>query len=238
MKYAQRFLVPDLLPPKSSLSSLRAIFIGESPHRDEVLPEDSRERTPFRGIAGREWWAELTKFQVSPVQTRPVPNRKVLLEICAELQFALMNAVQFPIDPKITLHQGAKSSPHDQLGFEKGAGATGYKAVYKEDLDHNPVRHAILDLTRRLCLLKESHAQIVCLGNDSRWFVERAMELLPSNAAVLEKPLLMVPHPSSWWRKASYRTRAVDVLKELLGKQSLKETKEESPSYSESPLGP
>ena len=77
--YVSRFRVPDLIPPQTEIHELKAIFIGESPHRDEVLSEDPGERSPFRGVAGREWWTELSRFMKKPSSMRPVPPRNELL---------------------------------------------------------------------------------------------------------------------------------------------------------------
>jgi hypothetical protein len=214
-KYSRRFRVPDLKPPggPGSRGNLVVIFVGESPHRDEVAPTDPRERTPFRGAAGRAWWSELAKFLKHPKEVRPVPPRPVLLEICAELRIAMINAVQFPLDPKIALHQGRQAAPIPNLGFEKGPGRLGYKAVWKKSGQKGPVGMAVSDLAKRLRPLQAGRARIVCLGNDSCWFVERALELLdPAH----EIRVSTVPHPSCWWRKASYRRRAIEALSSIL----------------------
>jgi hypothetical protein len=211
--FAERFCVPDLVP---SSGRLRAVFIGESPHRDEVAPKDAALRSPFRGVAGREWWAELVKLAGSDLTVRPVPPRPALESLCSALGIAVMNAVQYPIDPKIVLHQGDSAAPKMHLGFEKGSGEASYKAVFKQG-GSNPVFRAIADLAARLQALGDHEAQVVCLGNDSRWFVERALALLPEGGALTRRPAVTIPHPSSWWRNAAYRTRAVQALTQLLG---------------------
>jgi len=215
--YAARFCVDDLVPEEISLSRCRAVFIGESPHRDEVAPESSKERSPFRGVAGREWWSELVRVLGQPIPTRPVPSRETLLRICADLKIAVMNAVQFPIDPKITLHQGVEVLPREALGFEKGTGEWGYKEVLKKGGRSNSVQAAIDDLARRLSFFEDSPAQVVCLGNDSRWFVERALAKLSPEANLKVLPLVTIPHPSAWWRNVAYKKRAVDFLEGNLG---------------------
>ena len=212
--YGERYRVTDLVPSKK----IKVIFIAESPHKDEVSSENPEERSPFRGIAGREWWGALSKFTRVKPPTREIPPRDQLLVICNELGIAVMNAVQFPLDPKITLHEGAECSPHQFLGFQKSSGPLGYKAVIKTGGQHNPVESAISDLRGRLIDLKRELKKsnqvliVVCLGNDSRWFVERA------TAADFEGlEIQTIPHPSSWWRKAEYRSRALKLLEELLG---------------------
>jgi hypothetical protein len=213
--YVDRFRVEDLIP--KDRQHLKAIFVGESPHRDEVAPEKASERSPFRGMAGRQWWTELARYLKVPVVANPVPPRKALLQICEELRFALMNAVQFPIDSKITLHQGEKSAPRVQLGFEKNAGPFAYKTIFKRNQDASSVQWALHDLASRLRPLENSPARLICLGNDSKWFVENSLHLLNPDAPLLQQPLTTIPHPSSWWRNASYRERAVKTLRELFG---------------------
>jgi hypothetical protein len=215
-EFSDRFFVPDLVPDSGpgNRGPLRAIFIGESPHRDEVSPEAPWERSPFRGVAGREWWEALSRYLAQPIVMRPVPRREVLEESCSELGIAVMNAVQYPIDPKIVMHQGAACDPRAQLGFEKGAGPFGYRAVLKAKGPDNAVAWAIQDLARRL--EKLDARRIVCLGNDSRWFTEQAQQLLPESSPFRYAELQTIPHPSSWWRNADYRRRALEVLREIM----------------------
>ncbi len=206
--YAARYRVPDLLP---GTKRVRAVFVGESPHRDEVAPESAGERSPFRGMAGREWWSALAKFQRHPLVAKPVPPRAELEALCRELGVAVLNAVQFPLDPKISLHTGESAVPARELGFAKDKGATGYKAVLKTGGKQNPVEQAIRDLQARLLPWVEAGVPVVCLGNDSRWFVERAV------GAEGAAKLLTIPHPSSWWRNGENRRRALSTLDQLLG---------------------
>ncbi len=216
--FVSRYRVDDLVPPPGEWSRLRAVFIGESPHKDEVAPEDPRERSPFRGMAGREFWTEVAKYLKAPGMTRPVPPRAELERICTELGMALMNAIQYPLDPKIALHYGEGCSPAEQLGFEKATGPRGYKAIAKKGGPGNAVDAAIRDLVQRLSKLQSARAQLVCLGNDSCWFVERAIAGLPAEAALLSQPVLTIPHPASWWRNAANRTRASETLRTLLAR--------------------
>ena len=208
--YCDRYRVQDLIPSQKT----KIVFIAESPHKDEVAPENSQERSPFRGTAGREWWSALAKFTQTKPANRDVPPRDQLLKICSELEISVMNAVQFPLDPKITLHEGKACSPVEYLGFQKSSGPEGYKAVLKKGGRHNPVVSAIGDLKARLIEVNKSNqvSIVVCLGNDSRWFVERALEGISDGLEIQT-----IAHPSSWWRKAEYRTRALKLLEEFLG---------------------
>ena len=216
--YRERFRVEDLIPQIALGHELTAVFIGESPHRDEVASENAAERSPFRGTAGREWWQELSQFQATSLPVKPVPDRMRLLQICSELQIGVMNAVQFPIDPKICLHQGNESDPYLYLGFEKSAGIKGYKAIFKQNIDINPVLNSLEDLRARLSVFDKMPVQLVCLGNDSRWFVEHALKGF-EGSPLTQKPLLTIPHPSAWWRKAEFRSRSVALLNELLAQR-------------------
>ncbi len=209
--FAERFRVEDLVPRDVKPGEFRAVFIGESPHRDEVAPDSASERSPFRGVAGREWWSALSRYLKAPYDGKKVPPRSELLRLCSELRIAVMNAVQYPIDPKIELHQGEKSSPILQLGFHKATGEGSYKTVFKRG-QKNPVTEAIDDLASRLRYFEDSDAALVCLGNDSRWFVEKALQKLG-----WERELVTIPHPSSWWRNAGYKSRAIDFLEQELG---------------------
>lgn len=209
--YENRYRVLDLVP-HGALTELRAAFIGESPHRDEVAPPSFEQRSPFRGVAGREWWMELSRFLAQPLALRPVPPREALLDACRQLRVAVLNAVPFPIDPKIVMHEGSASEPRSALGFEKSSGPFGYKAVYQRGGEGNPVASALRDLKSRLEPLVQAGVPLVCLGNDSRWFVERAVGTQALTATI--------PHPSSWWRNASYRQRAVELLGQVLGPQA------------------
>lgn len=213
--------VPDLLPP--DLRAVKVVFIGESPHRDEVAPESEGERTPFRGMAGGEWWTALSRFlpeSAQPKTMKPVPPRAELIEICEELSIAVLNAVQFPIDPKITLHQGESSHPRVRLGFEKGSGIWGYRAVFSASGYDGPVGLAICGLASRLMSFSEGEASLVCLGKDAEWFVKKALNLLQRDRSTTCKPWLRIDHPSSWRRNSAYRERAAKVLEDLLSKKA------------------
>ncbi len=208
--YVSRFRVPDLLP--GAPERARAVFVGESPHRDEVASDVTEERTPFRGMAGREWWSAVGRLSGREIPVKPMPPRAVLEPLCQELGIGLINAVQYPLDPGIVRHTGAEADPATALGFAKATGPTSYKRVFKEPANSNPVVQAIEDLRARLAPFVEAGVPVVCLGNDSRWFVDQA---LAENAEALARVQVM-PHPSSWWRNANNRTRAMGVLGRVL----------------------
>lgn len=209
-EYVSRYRVPDLLP--GAPEKARAVFVGESPHRDEVAPETPEERTPFRGMAGREWWSAVARLSGREIAVKPMPPRAVLEPLCRDLGIGLLNAVQYPLDPGITRHTGQDADPASALGFAKASGPTSYKRVFKEPARANPVAQAIDDLKARLAPFVEAGVPVVCLGNDSRWFVDQA---LAENAEALARVQVM-PHPSSWWRNANNRTRAMNVLERVL----------------------
>lgn len=210
-EYIERFRVPDLAGPGPA----RVLFIGESPHRDEVSSEDIRERSPFQGFAGREWWKELFRIVGENVPMKPIPPRAQLLELCDRLKIQIAYAVPFPMDPKIQNHFGDAANPVSYLGFTKASGALGYRSVFKASKMDGPVGRAIQDLVSRLSLIQAE--QIVCMGQDSKWFVDQALELLPATSPLRAKPLMVIPHPSSWMRNEIYRRRALEALYPLLG---------------------
>lgn len=204
-KYRSRYRVDDLIPKFRNKKDLKILFIGESPHRDEVVSLVAAERTPFRGFAGRKWWVMLGQFLDPPQLLSPIPSRSVLLKVCSQLGIGVLNAVQFPLDPKIILHEGPVCDPWVQLGFEKGNSLRGYKTML--ETQKNPVAKAIQDLATRLQPFQNQSVQIVALGNDSKWFVERAVLLLSPKSHLRHQTLCALPHPSSWWRNKKFSHR-------------------------------
>ncbi|MBL7714208.1 MAG: hypothetical protein JNL01_01995 [Bdellovibrionales bacterium] len=210
-EYMERFRVPDLV----GAGTARVLFVGDAPSRDEVSSEDIGERSPLRGVSGRQWWKELFRILGESPAVNPIPGRAQLQALCDRLKIQIIHAVQFPIDPKIKNHFGDAASPESYLGFAKGSGPVGYKAVFKNSKMEGPVGQAIQDLVKRLSLLDAE--QIVCIGQDSKWFIDQALVLLPENSPLRKNPVIQVPHPSSWLRNEIYRRRALEALYPLLG---------------------
>jgi hypothetical protein len=208
-RFRNRYRVDDLVPELAS-RRFRAIMIGESPHRDEVAPQDPAERSPFRGVAGRHWWAEVGRFLAEPARVPPIPPRAVLLDWCQELRIAIINSVQYPLDPRIVLHEGEDCSPEKQLGFAKVSGALSFRKSPRTIV-------AVRDLAGRLEPISESVGPVLCLGADARWFADRALALLPERAPLKHARIDTIPHPASWWRRPEYRKRARDALAEVFG---------------------
>lgn len=233
-KRAERWFVPDLVPRGVEV---RAVFVGESPHKDEIKPERMDERSPFRGSAGRDWWVALFERAGQPLVPKPhrrtpdVPPRKELEDVCRSLHIAVLNAVRFPLDPRITQHY-PEFVPMECLGFDKGSadrkgkgngkGAFGYKTVFENHDRAGPVGETIDDLARRLKRFSNTSARVVCLGNDSLWFVERAIQRLPQACALAGLTPAKIPHPTSWkfsrpQEGQNFRAEAARVLKAVLG---------------------
>jgi hypothetical protein len=228
-----RWLVPDLVPTGVEL---RAIFVGESPHKDEVKPKNKGERFPFRGSSGRSWWVEIFDCAALSLGATPlpalsdVPPRLELERVCRDLRIAVLNAVQYPIDPKITKHYPS-CVPREFLKFDKGTrdgkgmgngkGPFGYKTVLQVQDCVDPVGGRVSDLAWRLRRFGQMPAQVVCLGHDSKWFVNQAMRRLPQDCALARQPPETIPHPARWRFSGhqsgkDYRADAVRVLKRLI----------------------
>lgn len=199
-----RFLVPDLSPmDRPELRSVVpwVVFVGESPHVQEVEPETLRERRPLCGAAGRQWWQLLS--EVAEGAPDSDVSRDRLLVFCQEQGIAVVNSVQYPLDPKIVAAY-PEADPVANLGFSKAAGKSGYKRLR----DSPAVQGAIASLRARLSHPSLRGAEVWCLGNDSVWFTTRA--LAGTGREVSGK----IPHPSAWWRRGGFYGR---VAREKLG---------------------
>ncbi|MEW6057859.1 MAG: hypothetical protein AB1540_14725 [Bdellovibrionota bacterium] len=223
--YRERFFVPDLTPEqRSQLKKLKPklVFVAESPHESEVAPEMRAERRPLCGKAGREWWQKIGQILKDEDDKSTELGR--LLELCLAGDFAVMNAVQYPLDPKITLYQGEEAAPVRGLGFSK---VSPYS--YKKLKDTEAVRRAVQNLRERLNHSSLVHALVVSLGNDAQWFVNQALQ------GSLERHLETIPHPSAWWRQGGkLRTRAELQLTSLLGAARTKPAKKQALFHSNS----
>lgn len=197
MQPNSRFLVPDLSPKdRSALKANRPrmIFVGESPHVSEVEPEKLGERRPLCGAAGRQWWSLLSEVLEGK------PNQEVtlshLLGFCERHRLAVMNAVQYPLDPKVA-RVFPDADPVKNLGFNKVSGPASFKRMKKTD----PMKRAIESLAERLNHPSVAGIPIYPLGNDALWFVEQALLLAEGDASRLGGK---IPHPSAWWRQGGW----------------------------------
>lgn len=188
-----RFLVPDLSPRDRAewgAQPVRWIFVAESPHVSEIAPESKSERRPLCGVAGRQWWSLLSEIlEGVPSSDISLPR---LLDFSRSHGVAVMNAVQYPLDPKIT-REFPDADPLLNLGFFKGSGEYSFKQMKKT----KNVQERIADLTSRLRHSSVQDSRIYCLGNDAEWFVAQALGEKEYHRRVLGK----VPHPSAWWRR-------------------------------------
>src|SRR4051794_8604940 len=118
-----RYFVPDLTPQaRAKLRALRprAIFVAESPHVSEIAPESLAERRPLCGKAGLKWWSLLSELLEGQASADVSLER--LEEICRKHRIAILNAVQYPLDPKVTAaFPGA--NPEQTIGFSKAPGS-------------------------------------------------------------------------------------------------------------------
>ncbi len=203
-----RYLVPDLTPqarPRVRSFQPKVLFVAESPHVQEVTPEAEPERRPLCGTAGRAWWGALTDLLEGKASNDVTLEH--LLEFCREWGIGVMNAVQLPLDPKIT-KAFPEADPVRQLGFAKGSGPT----FYKKKKGTPELERALKSLRKRL---KEEHVRdlpIVALGNDSEWFLRQALTPEEAELRLIGK----LPHPSAWWRRGGlYGRQAREKLAEI-----------------------
>jgi hypothetical protein len=206
-----RYFVPDLSTvDRSVLKKMkpRAIFVAESPHVNEIEPETPGERRPLCGMAGRKWWGLVSELLEGEANADVSLAR--LLETCFKHRIVIMNAVQYPLDPKVAV-VFPEADPAKNLGFNKVSGLYSFKK-----LKAGPqVRAAIDQLTQRLRHPSLKDAPIYCLGNDAEWFVTQALSPAEFSARVGQK----IPHPSAWWRKGGHFGRvARERLTEIFGK--------------------
>jgi hypothetical protein len=204
----RRFFVPDLSPlDRISLKRVipRFVFVAESPHISELEADELDARRPLCGKAGREWWSLLGDVLESNPSTDVSLER--MLGLCKSQRIAVINAVQYPLDPKVArLFPGADPVPH--LGFSKEQGPHSYKK-----LKNSPEVGAMINALRaRLEDPALIHSRVICLGNDAEWFVTQAL-----GAQVIERLDKKIPHPAAWWRKGGLfrkiaRERALDIF--------------------------
>jgi len=204
-----RYLVPDLSPEnRKELRKKvpRVVFVAESPHVSEVESEAMDHRRPLCGAAGRQWWGLLT--EILEEQRNSDVELKQLLRVCSQYSLAIVNAVQFPLDPKVG-RLFPEAAPIENLGFCKLSGEHSYKKLKKS----KAVQSAILSLGARLRHPSLGQAVIHCLGNDAEWFVLQAL----STEEVTDRLGVKIPHPSAWWRrKGLYGRVARERLKTCL----------------------
>lgn len=207
-EFRNRYFVPDLSPEqRPQLHDLRAevVFVAESPHEAETASERLSERRPLCGRAGQAFWKMIGELTMGVSSSDTDLER--LLSLARRGRFAVMNAVQFPLDPKITLYYGDAADPVAHLGFSKAA-----LASFKKLKSTAEVEAAVSLLGERLVHESVRHLPVISLGNDAQWFVNQAL-----GEAAATRHLMTVPHPSAWWRQGGkLRERARAQLKELL----------------------
>jgi hypothetical protein len=191
-----RYFVPDLSPQaRDELKRvpIRFVFVGESPHISEVEPETLMQRRPLCGAAGKQWWSLLS--EILEGEPNPDVSLKRQLKLCSKYQFAVINAVQYPLDPKVTA-SFQEADPIKNLGFGKLTGEYSFKK-YKS----NPrIVKAIQSLRERLSHPSVQNAKVFSLGNDSEWFLTQAFGVEKD----LSRMGVKIPHPSAWWRKGGF----------------------------------
>ena len=207
-----RFFVPDL-SPKDRLflrnAKVRVVFVGESPHVNEIEEEKAELRRPLCGAAGKQWWSLLA--EILEPGTQIDVSASWLMEFCLRHQLAVLNAVQYPLDPKITKAYPL-AEPSKNLGFDKVSGPYSFKRLKNT----SPVQQSIEALRTRLVHPSLQKALICPLGNDSEWFVTQALSKTDEGLSHLGEK---IPHPSAWWRRGGFYGRvAKEKLSEIFKK--------------------
>jgi hypothetical protein len=205
-----RFFVPDLSPrDRKALVGIRprAIFVAESPHVSEIEPESIDQRRPLCGVAGRQWWGLLS--ELLDFEKNEDVSLEHLVQFCQNHRIVVMNAVQYPLDPKV-VKAFALADPAKNLGFNKVSGPYSFKRLKKSA----PVQEALDSLRARLLDPRMENAPIHCLGNDADWFVRQALGDGESANRISDK----IPHPSAWWRRGGLFGRtAREKLSQIFG---------------------
>jgi hypothetical protein len=168
-----------------------------------VAPERPEDRRPLCGQAGKVWWSALGMI----LEKNPDSDTSLerILAFCTKHRVVVLNAVQYPLDPKVA-KKFPDADPVKNLGFSKVGGASSFKKMKNS----REVLTAVQSLRERLGHPALSRLPVYCLGNDSFWFVSQALQDNPSRAP--EK----IPHPSAWWRRQNlYKKIALEKLGEI-----------------------
>ena len=201
-----RYFVPDLTPearPELKTSRPSVVFVAESPHVSEVTPEKLGERRPLCGKAGQQWWGLLSEMLEGKASADVSLAR--LEKICRAHHIAVMNAVQYPLDPKVAA-SFPEAEPSRTIGFSKAPGPSHYKKMKST----TELKRALDSLRARLEDPGLKNSPVYCLGNDAEWFVAQALGREEFERRVKGR----IPHPSAWWRKGGLFGR---VAREKLG---------------------
>lgn len=201
-----RFFVPDLSPegrPQLRDFTPRYAFVAESPHVSEISPEKLDERRPLCGKAGLQWWGLLSELLEGESSTDV--SRSRLEAFCQKHRIAVLNAVQYPLDPKVSA-SFAQAAPALTIGFSKAPGTDHYKKMKGS----RELGFALQSLRERLQHPSLGDCPIYCLGNDSEWFVSQAL----GKEEFLRRVKGRIPHPSAWWRRGGLFGR---IAREKLG---------------------
>jgi hypothetical protein len=193
----RRYFVPDLSPLDRRLlksAEVEHVFIAESPHISEIEAEAEELRRPLCGMAGRQWWTMLA--EVLGENEEVTLTAESLQLFCRKYRLAVLNAVQYPLDPKVT-KRFQEADPVKNLGFQKASGPYSFKRLRGTE----PVQTAIRLLEQRVRHPSLSQAKIHCLGNDAQWFLGHALAPYPED---FQRYVEKIPHPSAWWRQGGF----------------------------------
>ncbi len=151
-------------------------------------------RCPFRGMAGRAWWGEVSKaagLEKPEFEKGPLDKGR-LEELCRRLCISVVNAVNYPL--------GNVGDPESNLGLSQ-------KILNRRfDPDDANVRKAVSSLSRRLA----GRAPVVPLGAIAEKLVVMALKDEP------HRIMARITHPSSWWRNREWKLNAGRRLASLI----------------------
>lgn len=203
-KYAKRFWVEDLVP-EVPIGQIRCVFVGESPHTEEVEPPLQNLRSPFRGKAGRNLFEKICRKPIEGSIDREIWQKKIN---CSRV--AILNAVQFPLDEKIT-KPFPDASPSSNLKFAKVTGEASFRKVFIRNPDRlNP---AFESLKERLNPYIVARIPVIALGGDAEWFIRAVWgEDFVNNKDLFSK----CPHPVTWKWFPKQGAIAETVLDQIL----------------------
>jgi len=159
---AERWLVPDFVPKGIDLC---AVFVAESPHKEELKPDKKDEHSPFRGSPGRQWWLEIfgcaTPHFQHPAQ---MSTRAELEHVCRKLR--IQSTRKLPTTIPLVCRETIYSSTRARATVKVMAMAKG-----RSDIRPFLRNIAVLDRSARVSWTWRNAWNVSprCLHNSSAW---------------------------------------------------------------------
>ncbi|MBI2711751.1 MAG: hypothetical protein HYX41_02645 [Bdellovibrio sp.] len=168
-----------------------------SPNRRFFVPDLSPLDRPLlksATMAGRVWWTMLA--EILGENDEVDLSAESLQHFCRKYKIAILNAVQYPLDPKVA-KRFPEADPVSNLGFQKATGPYSFKKQRPNEC----VQTCIQSLAARVRHSSLAGAKVYCLGNDAQWFLGHALGPYPED---FQRFVDKIPHPSAWWRQGGY----------------------------------